>query len=204
MSTMSLANALVSWYRSTSTILASVVVAASHVPDHQPGRKSVARVSLTGTPTGTVVVSGTVDGVSDSETLTWAGTAGARSTTKEFTAFTTFVTSLSGAVLIDVQAHGVDGQPQEWLAQVQSGYPVQIQDVTFPYSTILKAGTNATGAVRINVDWTDTWVPRIGDVVKDEGIADAIYRVTGLSTKRGSLGPSHWQVEANLNRSSLG
>lgn len=206
MSTMPLANTIVTWYRATAVLLDAVAVAASHVMTRQPTSKCCVRVTLTGTATGTVTVSGTVDGVGDSEVLTWSATSGGYSTVKEFTAISGVATSLTGASTIKVETADVEGQPVPQLVTLHTGYPVQIQEVTFPYGTGSKPGINAAAAVRINVDWTDTWTPRIDDIVKDESsyTADAIYKVTGVpAPKRGSLGPSHWQVEAQLDRSSL-
>lgn len=210
MSVMPMANAITTWTRDTAVLLAAIAVAGAITVTRQPINPVCVRVNVTGTPTGTVTVSGTVSGASDSETLIWAGAAGPRTTSKEFTAITGISTSLTGGTLIDAIGNGPDGQPRPMLYVVQSGYPVVIQDANFPYNTTLKPGTLQTHSVRLLVDWTDTWTPRVGDIVSDDTMGhtgpgtSAIYRVTAVpAPKRGPLGPSHWQVEADLDRSCL-
>ena len=205
MSTMGTASATVTWKRATAVLLDTIAVAVSHTLTRQPPSRCCVRVTLVGTATGTVTIFGTVDGVADTEVLTWAATSGAYSTVKEFTAISGIATALTGATTIEVESAGPDGQPVPQLITLHTGYPVQIQEVTFPYANGAKPGINQASSVRINVDWTDTWRPRIDDVVIDESpySSDVMYKVTGVpAPQRGSMMPSHWQVEAELDRSS--
>lgn len=192
MSVFSMATTVVTWKRSTAYVLDSVAVAASHTPDRQPTRASCVQVKLTGSPTGTVTITGTVEGVSDSEALTWTGSAGARVTMKQFTAITTITTSLSGGTLIDAQAVGTSGQPQASTYTLKAGHPVQLSEDHSPRWPGAMPGHERTNTSTCRVQYEETWAPRQGDVVV-AGTGET-WHVVGNPRVGGELGPDHWRV----------
>lgn len=196
MSLFPFATGLVTWRRTTAFVLDSVAVAASHTGDRLPARESVIQVRLTGTPTGTVTVGGTVDGSPGTEILTWAGTAGFRLTRKQFTGALTFTLSQSGAVLISSKAMGAGGDPQLNLYIVKGpGHPVSIEEPSEGNATIRRQGDQEASTHRFLVQYEDVWTPRRGDRVTDDRSGD-VYEVMRVETKSGGLYVSHWACKA--------
>lgn len=192
MSIFALATTLVTWKRSTAYVLDSVAVAASHAPDRQPVRASCVQVKVAGAPVGTVTIAGTVDGVADTEVLTWAATAGARATMKQFTAVSAITTSLTGATTIEAQAVGTSGQPQSSTYTVKSGHPVQLVEDSSPRWPAATPGHERTNTATCRVQYEETWAPREGDVVV-AGTGET-WQVAGRPRVGGELGPDHWRV----------
>lgn len=182
---------VVTWKRATAYLVDSEAVAASHTIDRQPVRASRVAVSLTGSPTGTVTVAGTVDGGATTEVLTYTGTAATRETKKLFTALTGITTSLSGATLLAARAVGTDGSPQTTLYAVKSGHPISIQEAG---SSTWKGETQGAGDVgdeTAMVAYEEVWTPRIGDRIVSGSDAWEVLSVEG--PQGSALRPRHWE-----------
>lgn len=187
---MALANTTVTWKRSTALLLDSVAVASSHTPSRQPVRATCIQVKLTGTPTGTVTITGTVDGVADSEVLTWTGTAGARATVKQFTAHTSYATSLTGAVLIEATAVGPSGQPQASTYDLKVGHPVELVEDSGAWPGTIP-GHERTNHATLRVQYEETWAPRQGDILTSA--TGETWQVESIPRVGGALSPDHWK-----------
>ena len=194
MSLFANANSLVTWKRSTAFILDSVNAAASHTGDRLPARESTVQVRLQGTPTGTVTVSGTVDGTpAQTEVLTWAGATGYRITRKRFTGAITFTLSQSGATTIEAKAMGTGGDPQTVLYTVKGpGHPVTVEEVNEGLAPVRREGSQEGGTHRILVQYEDVWKPRHLDRVVDDNNGD-VYEIMKVQRKpEGGLYTTHW------------
>jgi len=189
------------WYRSTALVLDAAAPVASHTASRQPVRASCLQVQLTGTPTGTVTISGTVEGVADTEVLTWTGTPAHKVTRKAFTAISGIATSLSGAVSIAITAVGADGSPQAATETLKSGWPVVFKERSLSsYRQEAPGNEKKVGGV-ILVAYEETWRPREGDlVVLDTG---ETLEVVGIPTTGGGLQPDHWKVQSNRREGAV-
>lgn len=188
---------LVTWKRTSAYVLDSVVAWASVPGDRQPVRASLIQVHLGGTPSGTVTISGLVDGAPDTEVLTWTGSAGFRVSKKRFTGSLTFAVS-AGAQggLVEAKAVGAGGEPQMALEVVKGpGHPVTIEDVTEGDSPVRRQGSQAEGTHRLLVQYEDVWEPRRGDRVVNDTTGD-VYEVRRVERKGNGLWTTHWACKA--------
>lgn len=192
MSLFPASTALVTWKRATALVLDRVAVAATLSGSRVPVRESCIQVQVTGSPSGTVTVSGTVNGSAGSEVLTWVGDSGYRVTKKQFTGALSFATSLAGAVEIEALAVGPGGDPQVGLVVVRGpGHPVSIEDVTEGTSPTRREGGQEEGSHRLLAQYEEVWVPRRGDRVVNDYDGE-VYEVMKVETKAGGLFVSHW------------
>lgn len=197
----SMATNLSTWYRVTALILDSATPAGSHTASRQPIRASCMQVQLSGSPTGTVTISGTVDGVADTEVLTWTGTAANRATWKAFTAVSGISTSLSGATAIEITAVGSDGSPQVDTVALKEGWPISYRDYGIQSYRQESPGNEKKASGVMLVAYDETWKPREGDVVTlDTG---ETYDVAGVPTTGGGLQPDHWKVRVNRREGAV-
>ena len=196
MSLFPAATQLVTWKRATAIVLEQVAVSVNLNGDRPPARASAIQVQVTGAPTGTVTVSGNVDGSPDTEQLSWSGSPGYRVTTKEFEGSLTFTTSLTGATNIDASAVGQGGEPTLSLFVVKGpGHPVSIEDLSESRGKIERHGEQEVSTHRLLVPYEEVWTPRLGDrVVMDR--SGAVYEVLGVEEKVGGLWPTHWACRA--------
>ena len=198
MSTFVRANCTVTVKRITAFLLDLVAVASSHTVNRQPIRQSCAQVRLTGTPSGTVTITGTVNGLSDTEVLSWAGSAGARSTMKQFTAISGITTSLSGATTISVEAVEPGGSPQVASYILKSGHPAPLRQKGGQSQTQPRPGEVTIDGAEVRFDYEDVWAPRVGDLVINEQTADT-YEIKGVARQpMGSFAPSFWRCALEL------
>lgn len=197
-SVLMIANALVDWKRSTAYLLDPVAVAGSIAPTRQPVRKSCVQVKLTGAPNGTVVVAGLVDGVADAETLTWAGSAVARATVKQFSTLTGFTASLTGASTIEALAMGPGGQPQADTYVLKGQHPVQMNESNAPRWQASTPGSERANYATCRVQYEEVWAPRQGDIVADL-ITGTTWQVVGQPRVLGTIFSGHWHVRLEQN-----
>lgn len=184
-------NTIVDWKRATAYLLDAVAPAASHAPSRQPVRASCVQVRLAGSaPAGTVTVSGTAGGVSETETLTWTGVAGVIATVKQFTSITTITTTLTGTSTIDAQAVGASGQPQVATYVLKGGHPVQIGKASTGSWPGGVPGHERTSGTECRVMYEETWTPRQGDVLVSTG--GETWQVAGIPKSGGGMFPDHW------------
>lgn len=197
----SMATHLSTWYRVTALILDAAVPAGTHTASRQPVRASCMQVKLSGSPVGTVTISGTVDGVADTEVLTWTGTAAHRVTWKAFTAVSGITTSLSGAGSIEITAVGADGSPQVDTVTLKEMWPVVYRDYGINSYRQESPGNEKKVSGVVLVAYDESWKPREGDVVTlDTG---ETYDIAGVPTTGGGLQPDHWKVRVNRREGAV-
>lgn len=192
-------NCTVTVKRSTAQVLDTVAPAASHTPDRQPVRASQIQVTLTGSaPAGTVTVSGTVNGVADTEVLSFAA-VGSKGTTKPFSPVTTIATSLTGTSTITATAIGPGGSPQVGEYSLKTGVPMAKTDKGAQRWPVLMPGTMQEEEATFRVQYEDVWSPRQGDLFIVEGSGE-VYLVHGKPKSFGNFAPDHWVVPAKLRQ----
>lgn len=197
MSLFPMATALVTWKRATAFVLDEVALSSPLSSDRDPVRQCPIQVRVKGSPTGTVTVSGDVDGSPDSEVLTWTGSAGFRTTTKQFDAGSlTFTSSISGGTLISAKVVGAGGDPQLSLYAVKGpGHPISIEEVSEGMSPVRRQGGQEEGTHRLLVPYEDVWTPRRGDRVVNDRTGE-VYVILKTEEKAGGLYVSHWACKA--------
>ena len=186
------ATSLATLYRPTASVLDSRTPAASMTPDRQPATAAPVLVTLTGTSTGTVTVSGTVAGVSDSEALSWAGVAGAKVTVKSFSAITSITSSLSGATAIQANAVGKGNAPVTTLRTLTTGIPVSIRRKNQGGWSGNPAGHEKRSDASCVWSYEETYTVQPGDLVEADGVT---YEVTRVEKRGGGLRPVTWLLE---------
>lgn len=191
MSPFALATSLITLKRATSNVLDSVTIAASLTPDRQPSSASRILIHASGSPTGNVTVTGTVNGASDTEVLSWTGTAGARVTIKTFSAVTSLTSTLTGGTTIYAQAVGAGGQPEaNKLTDILSNFPAPLIQKNQPGWKGLAAGHEETADVVAKLAYLDTYTPLAGDLLTTDG--SETYEVKSAHLRGGGLRPSVW------------
>lgn len=160
--------------RQTESILDAAEVEPTMSADRQPVRASLLLVYVrSGTDnSGTVTIAGTVDGSSDSEVLTFTA-AGRKRTTKAFTAIDSGGITTSGLAdeasppTIDIVAVGRDGNPQagnyEIAGDIAFGVTFERERRWSPEIS----GTVIQRGIRIQVDWSEAYTLRSGDIIED-------------------------------------
>lgn len=191
-----LATFLTTWRRPTSYVLDERAVSGSMSVDRQPGRASCFLVRITGSPSGSLVIAGTVDGVADTETLAWAGSAGARLTAKQFTASSSLTSTVSGGTLISIEAVGPGGEPQAGVnTTIKSGLPVSVQRVGERRWPVTAPGPVTDELRDLLVPYEEIWTPAEGDLIDLETTGQT-YEAQGVELVGGNLRPQHWKVRA--------
>ena len=201
------ASDLVALYRKTAYIVDAEEISASPSVDRQPVRKSIVSVEVyhvsgSDSGSGTVTISGTVDGSADSEVLSLSIGESA-DTVKLFTAVSSIATSgfsVSPAPYIRVQALGRGGEVQEQNYSVVSDWPAQIDRSSQRWT----GGVEGLGVVakpKVLIDYAETFTPRIGDIVKTESSEEFIVR--GVVEQRSGYRPLHWELSVDRRGSSL-
>ncbi len=163
-----------------------------HSPDRQPATASA--IQIKALAAGTVLVSGTVDGSPDTETLSFTGTA-YKTTSKRFTAITSFTPA--GALLgttIEAKALGADGTPQVKLkADVATGLPGAFTPGVPQWARTRPTTTDKRKAM-LAFDWRPDIEINAGDFLLDEQSGER-WLVNGTpNLLRGRIIPHHWEV----------
>lgn len=191
MTSFALAATLITIRRATSYVLDSVAIAASLTPNRQPSSASRILVYANGSPTGTVTLTGTVGGVTDTEALTWTGAAGARVTVKTFSAVTSFTSTLTGGSTIYAQAVGAGGQPEaNKLVDVLTGFPASLIQKNQPGWKGLAAGHEETADAVAKLTYLDVYTPAEGDLLTAD--TGDTYEVKSAHLRGGALRPGEW------------
>lgn len=188
-----LATALITIQRPTSYVLDSVAFAASLTPDRQPASASKLLLYATGSPSGNVTITGTASGASDTEVVSWSGSAGPRVTVKSFSAVTSFTSTVTGGTNLYVQAVGAGGQPEaNKLTTITTGLPVSVVQKNQPGWKGLSAGHEQTADAVAKIPYDGVLTPKAGDLVTADG-TDA-YEVVSVELRGGGLRPGTWIV----------
>lgn len=191
MNPFALATTLITLKRATSYVLDSVTISASLSPSRQPSSASRLLVHASGSPTGNVTVTGTVSGVTDTEVLSWSGTAGGRVTVKTFSAVTSFTSSLTGGTSIYAQAVGAGGQPEaNKLTDILAGFPASLIQKNQPGWKGLAAGHEETADAVAKLAYLDIYTPAEGDLFTTD--TSETYEVKSVHLRGGALRPGEW------------
>jgi hypothetical protein len=184
--------------RRTAILLAATTPAASMTLTTQPSSPSCLSVNVQGTPaTGTVTVTGTVDGVPGVvEVVTFTGPR-KRLTTKRFSAVSGIATSglaNETGTTIAISAAGPDGSPQNVEITVATGIPGVLKPLRNTWPSPVQ-GSQVMADARIMLGWDETYTPRPGDYVVDDALGDT-YTVQGVDVvQRGVLYASGWLLD---------
>lgn len=193
----SLANCIVTVKRLTPYLLDAIAVAASLAVNRQPVTPGPVQVEVTGTPTGTVTVTGTVEGVANTEVLTWSGASGIRVTAKRFSAVTTLTTSLTGGTLISAQSVSPGGAPQNSVITVVSGRPAERRQRGEQSWPGMMPGQQRKEGATFRIQFEDVWSPRPGDMIVVDGSSE-VYEIVGAPRADGMFTPDHWRFSTDL------
>lgn len=208
MSITAMADRLVTVLRRTSLVLDPAQAVASSPATRQPGAAASIRIRLTGgtSTTGTVTVTGTVDGVpGTSETLTFTG-PDVQGTVKRYTAISAITTTgLADEVTpptLQADAVGRDGAPivseytlvSAWLMRKDAGaasWPAPVP------------GSTQSEETRFYLDYSSTWTPREGDVFIDDRTSEQ-WQVIGHPAQHGGgqTVPHHYEVRVRRREGS--
>ncbi len=188
------ANCIATFRRMTDTLLPVSALAGSLSVSRQPPREACIQVTLNGTPTGTVTLSGTVNGASDTEVLTFAGGQLATSY-KAFTALSGITTSISGSTTITVRALDRDGSPMTFYYDLKTGHPCTFRSGGAMNQLATRMGQLSTNRMTARVDYEDVWAPENQDVFYNE-ITGETFLITGVERQPdGSMAPMFWQLQ---------
>lgn len=196
---MSITGLSASYYtlqRTTPYVLDSVTAASGgHSATRQPSVPS--NIQVRAEAAGSVVVAGTVNGSSDSETVTFTA-AGYKTTAKRFSALTTFTPS--GALLgtaIHAQAKGADGGANPKLkSNVATGIPGAFSPGAPRWAGNREARLEERQAM-IAVDHREDITPKRGDYLVDEDTSERWF-IEGVNLFRGGGVPRHWEIHVSL------
>jgi len=186
---------LVTVKRVTRNVLDAVAVASSHNPDRQPAATGVLAVLLASMSdaVGTVTIAGTVDGSSDSETITT--TANRRYTTvKRFSAV-----DASGGVMTSGLAGGtVQVQAEsEATYDLTTGYPAAKQTTSRGQWPDRLLGTHQDDRATWLLAYSEVFTPRVGDRIAEEmgaGASDT-WEVKQITPQPDQWRPTHWECQ---------
>ena len=200
MSLFTIGNRVVTIKRQTSSILDSTTAAPSLSVSRQPVVASCLQFTVSGGTTGSgqITILGTVNGSSESETLTFTKN-GLKCSTKQFTAVVSIATTdfdgEATVAKISADAVGVDGTPQSNSYTLVSGRYAQFDYGGGPMGHSWEArvpGANATGGAAILMPIEDVWSPRLGDLIYDD--QDEVWLVQGIEKKSDRFVPTHWEM----------
>lgn len=196
MSITGLAGSTYTLHRLSPFLLDPVTASGSgHTPSRQPVVPSSVQVKTTAA--GTVVVAGTVDGSSTSETLTFTG-AGFKATARRFSAITS-ITPTGGIIgtTIEAKALGADGSPQmKLLTAITTGWFGAFSPGAPTWARKKEVQSEKRDAM-IAFDYRSDLEPRRQDYLLDE-LTGERWMVEGVNLLRGGMVPHHWEVHVTL------
>lgn len=200
MSIAGMAGRFITVYRRTSIVLGTQAASALMNLDRALQDQAVLQVAMSG-GSGIVTINGVVDGVADTEELTFTGAETSR-TLKVFSSVSQIdvAAGLVGSN-ITINSIGEDG------SRVYVNYIV-VSDVRMhinhgvAYWNNQREGTAQLQDVWFGIDYTTYWTPREGDVFYDSA-ANQQYMVTGVPEYLGSIRPHHWEVRAKRREGTI-
>jgi hypothetical protein len=198
----SLADRTITISKRTAYLLDAVAAAASLTVDRQPPRASAMRVTVAAgtTGSGTVTITGTVEGVAGtSEVLTFTAN-GVKVGSKLFTAISAVATSglANEAAVPTVAIEAVDrqGAPQAQDVTRAASVPAQLRRTAGRWP-VPAPGSEASQSIVYVVDRSDVWTPRKGDRITDDFTAE-VSIVEEAREAGGNWYGSHWELRAAL------
>lgn len=196
-----LADRTITIYRRTAYLLEVVTAAASLAVDRQPPRASAMRVTVAGgtTGSGTVTITGTVEGVAGtSEVLTFTAN-GVKVGSKLFTAISAVATSglANEAAIPTVAIEAVDrqGAPQAQDVVRASAVPAGVKRSSGRWPVPVP-GSEVSQSITYLVDRSDIWTPRKGDRIIEDANPGEESIVEEARTAGGAFYGSHLELQA--------
>ena len=195
----SLADRLITITKRTAYLLEAVAAAASLTVDRQPPRASAMRVTVAAgtTGSGTVTITGTVEGVAGtSEVLTFTAN-GVKVGSKLFTAISAVATSglADEAAVPTVAIEAVDrqGAPQAQDVVRAANVPAQLRKSggRWPVPT---SGSEVVQSITYIVDRSDVWTARKGDRITEDANPTEASIVEEARTPGGNFYGSHVEL----------
>lgn len=194
-----LADRTVTLYRRTAYVVDAATAAASMTVARQPVRGSVLRAEVSGgtTGSGTVTVTGTVEGVAGTtEVLTFTAN-GTRSGSKVFTAVSAVATSgladEATKPTVGVLAVDVGGAPQAQDTSLAANVPAVVKRSSGRWP-VRDAGSEAEQRTTFLVDRSDVWTPRKADALVDDGTSER-WLVEDARGVGGAYYASHYELD---------
>ena len=195
----SLADRLITIARRTAYLLDAVAAAASLTVDRQPPRASAMRVTVAAgtTGSGTVTITGTVEGVAGtSEVLTFTAN-GVKVGSKLFTAISAVATSglANEAAIPTVAIEAVDrqGAPQAQDVTRAAGVPAGIKRTSARWP-VPASGSEVEQTITYLVDRSDLWTCRKGDRITEDANTGEVSIVEEARTAGGNFYGSHVEI----------
>jgi len=180
--------------RKSAKVLEATAVAASLTATYQPSGDVCLQGTLTGAFVGTVTVTGLVNGISDSEILTFTGPS-TKCTFKQFSSIASITTSGSGAGTIYIDQVSLDGSPVAVFRAIKSGHPAGFREKGRMNQQQKSAGQITTNAMEARIDFEDVWEPVETDLFLHEGTGET-FEITGVERQpMGSFAPQFWKIQ---------
>lgn len=188
--------------RPSGYLVDAAAASASPTVSRQPPAACPLQVSVTGgtANTGAVTLTGTVNGASDSETLTFTG-AGTLDTLKRFSALASVSTSgLSDEATpptLSVQAIGPDGNPLLSRIEAKASYPAYLEtrQGSFPDRS---SGQTSEQKLEVLIPDNRLMVPGVGWWVNEVGSSE-VWEVESVQPLQEGL-PFHWKYQLTCKR----
>ncbi len=186
--------------RTTPYVLDPIAAAATHTVSRQPATAGFLEVRVYGgtSNTGTVTITGTVDGVPGAtDALVFAG-AGYKTSTKRFTAVsavaTTGLADEAAVPTIEAKAVGGSGDPISSTATVMSNVPGVVEPYQQKWDPSKASPMAETGTAKLKMPWLDVFLPRVGDRFVDAVSGETWEVMGGVGPERGRIRPREWDL----------
>jgi hypothetical protein len=197
----SLADRTITISKRTAYLLDAVAAAASLTVDRQPPRASAMRVTVAAgtTGSGTVTITGTVEGApATAEVLTFTAN-GVKVGSKLFTAISAVATSglANEAAIPTVAIEAVDrqGAPQAQDVTRAANVPAQLKKSSGRWP-VPASGSEVSQTITYVVDRSDLWTARKGDRITEDANTAEVSIVEEARTPGGPFYGSHVELRA--------
>lgn len=185
--------------RRTSDVLPATTASANMAPTRQPVRESILEVVVAGgtTGSGTVTITGTVNGVAGvSEALTFSAN-GTRVTAKRFTSVSAIATSgLSDETApptVQIRAVSPGGTPQAAEYDLAQQIPAAHGNVGRPAWNGTPPQPQEADEALWSLVYYDAWQPRVGDVLSEDDSGET-WDVLGTRRVGPRVGSWFWEL----------
>lgn len=187
-------NCTATFKRQSSKVLESTAVTASMSASYQPSMGACIQAVLSGAFVGTVTVTGLVNGISDSEILTFTG-PGVKVTMKTFTSITAITSSGAGAGTLYLDQVSLDGAPIAVFRAIKTGHPAGFHSKGRMNQQQKKPGEITTNSMEARINFEDIWEPVTTDLFCHEQ-TEEVFEITGVERHpMGSFAPQFWYLQ---------
>lgn len=191
----------VSIFRRTAYIVDPVAVTASVTVSRQPVRAGLARITIAGgtSGTGTVTLTGTVDGVAGvQEVVTFVGN-GTLSSSKRFSAYSAIATSglhdEATPPTISVECIGPEGSPQPTSYALVANWPASRTTTRGQWPSPTQGSSPVQPFVYL-LSYSEVWTPRRGDVIRDDATGED-WLIEAANLARGPIWRGFWRLDTS-------